>query len=158
MRRAGGKGVLRTPIRCVPLDRNAKVRVMMLARALMRRTEAGRAYGAVTAKALAVLQALLFGFHNAARSRRHQPHRDLHTLFSRTSEVGFDMPSIERWRAGYKRFPHRLDRRGTLCATPLCQPRSLPDYFFCGDEEGCITPSIILDICACIFCMSCIIM
>jgi AraC-like DNA-binding protein len=32
---------------------------------LSRRTEKGRAYGAVTAKALAVLEALLWGFHNA---------------------------------------------------------------------------------------------
>ena len=47
------------------LDRNAKVRVMTLARALTRRTEAGKHYGAVTAKALAVLEALLWGFHNA---------------------------------------------------------------------------------------------
>ena len=48
-----------------PLDRNAKVRVMTLARALMRRTEKGKAYGEITAKALAVLEALLWGFHNA---------------------------------------------------------------------------------------------
>ena len=47
------------------MDRNAKVRVMTFARALMRRTEKGRAYGQVTAKALAVLEALLWGFHNA---------------------------------------------------------------------------------------------
>lgn len=52
--------------RTVPLDRNAKVRVMVRARALMRRTEQGRAYGAITAKALQVLEALLWGFHNAA--------------------------------------------------------------------------------------------
>ena len=38
---------------------------MTLARALMRRTEKGKAYGAITAKALAVLEALLWGFHNA---------------------------------------------------------------------------------------------
>ena len=38
---------------------------MVLARALMRRTEKGKAYGAITAKALAVLEALLWGFHNA---------------------------------------------------------------------------------------------
>jgi hypothetical protein len=38
---------------------------MFVARALMRRTERGKAYGAVTAKALAVLEALLWGFHNA---------------------------------------------------------------------------------------------
>ena len=48
-----------------PLDRNAKVRVMTFARALMRRTEPGKHYGAITAKALAVLEALLWGFHNA---------------------------------------------------------------------------------------------
>jgi hypothetical protein len=34
--------------------------------ALTRRTEPGKAYGALTAKALAVGLALLFGFHNAA--------------------------------------------------------------------------------------------
>ena len=48
-----------------PMDRNMKARIMHLARALSRRTEKGRAYGAVTAKALAVLQALLWDFHNA---------------------------------------------------------------------------------------------
>jgi hypothetical protein len=48
-----------------PLDRNAKARIMTYARALMRRTEKGKAYGQVTAKALAVLEALLWGFHNA---------------------------------------------------------------------------------------------
>jgi len=51
--------------RPVPLDRNAKVRVMHWARCLSRRTEKGRAYGVVTAKALAVLEALLWAFHNA---------------------------------------------------------------------------------------------
>ncbi len=55
--------------RLVPLDRNAKVRIMMLARALMRRQEGGKHYGAVTAKFLAVLGALLWGFHNAASGR-----------------------------------------------------------------------------------------
>jgi hypothetical protein len=53
--------------RPLPLDRNAKVRVMTLARSLMRRTEPGKHWGAVTAKALAVLEALLWGFHNASK-------------------------------------------------------------------------------------------
>src|SRR5271157_5030422 len=48
-----------------PLDRNAKVRIMTFARALMRRTEPGKHYGAITAKTLEVLTALLWGFHNA---------------------------------------------------------------------------------------------
>jgi hypothetical protein len=47
------------------LDRNAKVRIMHWARCLSRRTEKGRAYGPVTAKALAVLEALLRAFHKA---------------------------------------------------------------------------------------------
>jgi hypothetical protein len=53
----------------VPLDRNAKTRIMVLARALSRRTEKGRAYGILTAKAVAVLQALLWRFHNAGTGR-----------------------------------------------------------------------------------------
>lgn len=48
------------------MDRNAKARLMTLARALMRRREAGKAYGPVTAKTLAVLEALAWTFHNAA--------------------------------------------------------------------------------------------
>jgi hypothetical protein len=47
------------------LDRNAKIRIMHWARCLSRRTEKGRAYGEITAKALAVLEALLWAFHNA---------------------------------------------------------------------------------------------
>jgi len=38
---------------------------MTRARALTRRTQKGKHYGVVTAKALAVLEALLWGFHNA---------------------------------------------------------------------------------------------
>ena len=57
------------PGRLVPLDRNAKVRVMMVARALMRHQEKGKAYGKISAKALAVLTALLWRFHNAATGK-----------------------------------------------------------------------------------------
>ena len=52
------------PATGVPLDREAKVRIMTRARALLRATEAGKHYGLLTAKALAVLEALLWGFHN----------------------------------------------------------------------------------------------
>lgn len=55
--------------RSIPLDRNAKARIMVLARALSHRTEPGKHYGVLTAKALAVLSALLWGFHNAATGR-----------------------------------------------------------------------------------------
>jgi hypothetical protein len=46
------------------LDRNAKVRIMHRARVLSRRTEKGKHYGIITAKAIDVLQALLWVFHN----------------------------------------------------------------------------------------------
>ena len=55
--------------RCAPLDRNAKVRIVTLARALSKRTASGKHYGLVTAKFVAVLEALLWGFHNAASGR-----------------------------------------------------------------------------------------
>ncbi len=53
------------PGRPRPLDRNAKVRIMHLARCLSRRREKGKAYGTLTAKFVAVLEALLWAFHNA---------------------------------------------------------------------------------------------
>src|SRR6476620_1363800 len=49
-----------------PMSRNVKLRIMVLARVLMRPTEPGKPYGAITAKHFAVLQALLWSFHNAA--------------------------------------------------------------------------------------------
>ena len=49
----------------LPLDRNAKARIMALARAISRTREPGHAYGPITAKGLAVLEALLWTFHNA---------------------------------------------------------------------------------------------
>ena len=55
--------------RLLPLDRNAKARIMVYARTLMRRTETGKHYGVITAKFVAVLEALLWGFHNAATGR-----------------------------------------------------------------------------------------
>ena len=48
-----------------PLDRNAKARIMAYARPFTRRTEKGKHYGLLTAKYLDVLEALLWGFHNA---------------------------------------------------------------------------------------------
>lgn len=51
--------------RPVPLDRNAKARIMTLARALSHPTEKGKHYGVITAKFLNVLEALIWGFHNA---------------------------------------------------------------------------------------------
>jgi len=48
----------------VPLDREAKVRIMHLARALKHRTEKGKHYGELTAKFVDVLHALLWLIHD----------------------------------------------------------------------------------------------
>jgi Helix-turn-helix domain len=53
----------------VPLDRNMKAKLLHRARAMMRPVEKGAHYGAVSAKAYAVLCALLIGFHNAKSGR-----------------------------------------------------------------------------------------
>jgi hypothetical protein len=55
--------------RWTPLDREAKVRIAHLARALSHPTEKGKHYGVLTAKFVAVLEALLFGFHNGTTGR-----------------------------------------------------------------------------------------
>jgi hypothetical protein len=59
------------PGRRIPLDRNAKARIMMRARGFLHRMKdgsekpKGKAYGELSAKLYAVLGALLYGFHNA---------------------------------------------------------------------------------------------
>jgi hypothetical protein len=92
----------------VPLDRNAKVRVMMVPRALMRHQEKGKAYGKISAKALAVLTALLWRFHNAAtgkcfpRHTRRSPRppglRSASSAFASTSPGLFRQPGATTLR------------------------------------------------------------
>src|SRR5258708_15605373 len=52
------------PGRWLPLDREAKVRIMHVARCLKRATEKGKHFGAVTGKAVDVLHALLWLIHD----------------------------------------------------------------------------------------------
>jgi hypothetical protein len=54
---------------CIPRDRNAKQRIQTLARAKMHPTEPHKHYGPVTAKFFAVLNALLWDFHNSITGR-----------------------------------------------------------------------------------------
>lgn len=95
--------------RPVPLDRNGKARLMVLARALTRRTEKGRAYGAITAKSLAVLEALLWGFHNAASGRCFPGYaRIAEAAGCAMSTVGEAIRMLER--AGLLTWVNRLAR------------------------------------------------
>ena len=97
------------------LDRNAKVRIMHQARALSRRTAKGKAYGPITAKALAVLEALLWGFHNA-RSGLCFPSYE--TIAKRAgcarSTVGEAIKALEE--AGILSWANRITRIRERCA------------------------------------------
>jgi Helix-turn-helix domain len=102
------------PGRCVPLDRNAKVRVMMLARALMRRREAGRHYGEITAKFVAVLEMLVQRFHNASSGKCFPSYETLAEAAgcSRTS-VYHAIRALEQ--VGLLSWVHRLVRVREAC-------------------------------------------
>jgi hypothetical protein len=110
-----------------PLDRNAKVRIMHWARGLSRRTEKGRAYGVVTAKALAVLEALLWVFHNN-RSGLCFPgyERIADAAGCARSTVAEAIKALEE--AGVMSWVHRIKRVRVAC----------PDLF--GGEGSRLVP------------------
>jgi hypothetical protein len=102
------------------LARSAKVRIMHWARCLSCRSEKGRAYGVVTAKALAVLEALLWAFHNARsglcfpllrEDRRSRPLRPLEPVAEAIRALALAcfakaggkpcMPQALRWSSDY---------------------------------------------------------
>ena len=98
-----GEGRLR------PLDRNAKVRIMTFARVLSHKTEKGKAYGLVTAKFLHVLDALLWGFHNAGTGRCFPSYERIAERAGCTrSTVYFAIHALER--AGIMTWVNRIHR------------------------------------------------
>ena len=100
------------------LDRNAKVRIMHWARCLSRRTEKGRAYGVVTAKALAVLEALLWAFHNAKRGLCFPSYeRIAEAAHCARSTVAEAIRALED--AGVLLWVHRIKRVRERCADLL---------------------------------------
>jgi hypothetical protein len=97
-----------------PLDGNAKVRLMTLGRALMRRTEKGKAYGQITAKALAVLEALLWGFHNARSGLCFPSYETIATRAGcARSTVAEAIKTLEE--AGLLTWVHRIKRVRERC-------------------------------------------
>jgi Helix-turn-helix domain len=98
-----------------PLDRNAKARIMHLARALMHRTEPGKAYGALTAKAVAVLEALLWCFHNARSGLCYPSYETIaEKAGCARSTVAEALKALEL--AGVLSWVHRLKRVSERCA------------------------------------------
>ena len=109
------------------LDRNAKTRIAHWARCLSRRTEPGKAYGQLTAKALAVLEALLWGFHNAKSGLCFPSYeRIAEAAHCARSTVAEAIKALEE--AGIMSWVHRLKRARVAC----------PDLF--GDEGWRLVP------------------
>jgi hypothetical protein len=70
------------PGRAVPLDRNAKARILVYARAWgARHRQPGQHKGPITRAFLEVLEALLWGFHNARSGCCFTPRRDPPPVF-----------------------------------------------------------------------------
>ena len=96
------------------LDRNAKVRIMHWARCLSRRIEKGRAYGVVTAKTLAVLEALLWAFHNAKSGLCFPSYETIaEAAHCARSTVAEAIKALEE--AGIMSWVHRLKRVRVAC-------------------------------------------
>ena len=100
------------------LDRNAKARIMHRGECLSRRTAKGKAYGVVTAKALAVLKALLWGFHNAKSGFCFPSYeRIAEAAHCAVSTVGEAIKALEA--AGLMTWVNRLKRVRERCADLL---------------------------------------
>ena len=109
------------------LDRNAKVRIMHWARCLSRRTEKGRAYGVVTAKAVAVLEALLWVFHNNRSGLCFPSYETIaEAAHCARSTVAEALHALEN--AGVLSWVHRIKRVRVAC----------PDLF--GGESSRLVP------------------
>lgn len=102
--------------RCVPLDREGKVRIKAKAKAMMRPTQKGKAYGEVTAKAFEVLNVLLYRFHNAKTGRCFPSYERIAELAGcARSTVSKSIKMLED--AGLLTWHHRLTRTREMIPT-----------------------------------------
>jgi Helix-turn-helix domain len=97
--------------RAVPLDREAKCRVVTKARALMHPTEPGKHYGKVTAKTFAVLGKLIWIFHNMKSGRCFPSYKTIARMKPRCSPDTVAEAIVALEGAGLLSWCHRLARR-----------------------------------------------
>lgn len=96
--------------RPLPMDRNAKARLKVLLPLLKRRTERGKHYGVITAKAVDVALALIFGFHNERTGLCFPSYEAIaEAAGCNRSYVADLLDMLER--AGVITWVHRLERR-----------------------------------------------
>ena len=100
-----------------PMDRNAKARLMVFARALKakRPGDAGRHYGELTAKTVDVLEALLFEFHNARTGQCNPSYQRIaEKARCARSTAQAALSALEQ--AGLLTWVNRLERRSAPAA------------------------------------------
>jgi hypothetical protein len=100
-----------------PMDRNAKTRLMVFARALKakRPGDAGRHYGELTAKTVDVLESLLFEFHNA-RTGQCNPSYERIAEKARCARSTAQAAMLALEQAGLLTWVNRIERRSAPAA------------------------------------------
>lgn len=117
----------------IPLDREAKIKILHRAKALMHRTKKGKHYGAITAKAFSVLKALLYGFHNSQSGRCFPSYEAIaEAADCARSTVAESIKMLEK--AGLLTWHHRLKR--VRESNVLRVLRSSNAYRFLGSLTG----------------------
>ena len=97
----------------LPLDRNAKVQIMHLARALKHRTEKGKHYGRLTGKFVDVLQALVWLIHDSRSGQCNPAYETIadkaHCARSTVAEalVALEAAGILSWTQRIRRVRER---------------------------------------------------
>ena len=103
------------PGRAVPLDRNAKARIMAYARAWgARHRQAGQHRGPITRAFLEVLEALLWGFHNSRDGRCFPSYESIAAKADCARSTVAEALKVLEW-AGVLTWAHRITRIQERC-------------------------------------------
>ena len=98
------------PGRSVPLDRNAKARIMAYARAWgARHRQSGQHRGPITRAFLEVLEALLWGFHNSRNGRCFPSYESIAAKAECARSTVAEALKVLEW-AGVLTWVHRIAR------------------------------------------------
>jgi hypothetical protein len=98
------------PGRAVPLDRNAKTRIKVYARAWSHQHRHGRQHrGPLTRAGLEVLEALLWGFHNSRDGRCFPSHQAVAAKAECCRDTVCEALKVLEW-AGVLTWQHRITR------------------------------------------------
>lgn len=133
----------------VPLDREAKNRLVVRARAMVRATEPGKHYGKITAKAFEVFKVLLWKFHNARDGRCFPSYETIAEAAGCARSTVYEAITMLE-TAGLLSWVNRVARiweqtgERDLLGRPLCRQRVIRTsngYYFRGEAPRSDLPS-----------------